>query len=208
MLVILASFAYMIWGVMTQGFFIMELSTVFIAMGILGGLVGRLAPSKMASAFVAGAKDIAFGALVVGIARAILVVMSQGQIVDTVIHALATWVAMLPWAMTAVGMFWVHVIINFFIPSGSGQAAATMPIMTPLADLVNITRQTAVIAFQYGDGFTNQIIPTSAALMGVLGMAKMPYERWVKFIWPLMAYWIAAGSVIVFISAVIEYGPF
>ena len=110
--------------------------------------------------------------------------------------------------MTAVGMFWVHVIINFFIPSGSGQAAATMPIMTPLADLVNITRQTAVLAFQYGDGFTNQIIPTSAALMGVLGMAKMPYERWFKFIWPLMVFWIAAGSVMVFIAAVIEYGPF
>ncbi|HON33721.1 MAG: C4-dicarboxylate ABC transporter permease [Thermovirgaceae bacterium] len=208
MLVILASFAYMIWGVMTQGFYIMELSTVFIAMGVIGGLVGRLAPSKMASAFVAGAKDIAFGALVVGIARAILVVMSQGQIVDTVIHALASWVAMLPGAMTAVGMFWVHVVINFFIPSGSGQAAATMPIMTPLADLVNITRQTAVLAFQYGDGFTNQIIPTSAALMGVLGMAKMPYERWFKFIWPLMVFWIAAGSVMVFIAAVIEYGPF
>ncbi|HPA58768.1 MAG TPA: YfcC family protein [Synergistales bacterium] len=208
MLVIVASFAYMIWGVIEKGFYIMELSTVFMAMGILAGLFGRLAPSKIASSFVEGAKTIAFGALVVGIARAILVVMSQGQIVDTVINALASWVAMLPGALTAVGMFLVQVIINFFIPSGSGQAATTMPIMTPLADLVGISRQTAVLAYQYGDGFTNQIIPTSAALMGVLGMAKMPYERWFKFIWPLMVFWIVAGSVMVFVAAVINYGPF
>ncbi|HOP52904.1 MAG TPA: C4-dicarboxylate ABC transporter permease, partial [Synergistales bacterium] len=82
------------------------------------------------------------------------------------------------------------------------------PIMTPLADLVEISRQTAVLAYQYGDGFTNQIIPTSAALMGVLGMARMPYERWFKFIWPLMVFWIVAGSAMVFIAAVINYGPF
>jgi len=208
MLVIVASFAYMIWGVIEKGFYIMELSTVFMAMGILAGLFGRLAPSRRASSFVEGAKTIAFGGLGVGIARAILVVMSQGQIVDTVINALASWVAMLPGALTAVGMFLVQVVINFFIPSGSGQAATTMPIMTPLADLVEISRQTAVLAYQYGDGFTNQIIPTSAALMGVLGMARMPYERWFKFIWPLMVFWIVAGSAMVFIAAVINYGPF
>jgi uncharacterized ion transporter superfamily protein YfcC len=208
MAVIAVSFVYMVYGVIKEGFYIMELSAVFLGMGILAGLAGRLAPSRIASTFVEGAKTIAFGALVVGIARAILVVMTQGQIVDTVINSLANWVAMLPGALTAVGMFWVQVVINFFIPSGSGQAATTMPIMTPLADIVGITRQTAVLAFQYGDGFTNQIIPTSAALMGVLGMAKMPYERWFKFIWPLMVFWIAAGSVIVFIAAVIKYGPF
>lgn len=208
MAVIAVSFVYMIYGVIKEGFYIMELSAVFLGMGILAGLAGRLTPSRIASTFVEGAKTIAFGALVVGIARAILVVMTQGQIVDTVINSLANWVAMLPGALTAVGMFWVQVVINFFIPSGSGQAATTMPIMTPLADIVEITRQTAVLAYQYGDGFTNQIIPTSAALMGVLGMAKMPYERWFKFIWPLMVFWIAAGSVMVFIAAVIEYGPF
>jgi uncharacterized ion transporter superfamily protein YfcC len=121
---------------------------------------------------------------------------------------LASFIASLPGSVTAVGMFWVQTAINFFIPSGSGQAATTMPIMTPLADLVGITRQTAVLAYQYGDGFTNQIIPTSAALMGVLGMGKIPYERWFKYNWRLMVYWIIAGSVLVFIAALIEYGPF
>jgi uncharacterized ion transporter superfamily protein YfcC len=208
MLVVVLCFAYMIYGVMQQGFYIMELSAVFLGMGILAGLVGRLAPSKIASAFVEGAKTIVFGALVVGIARAILVVMTQGQIIDTIIHALATWVSFLPGALTAVGMFLVQVVINFFIPSGSGQAATTMPIMSPLADLVGITRQTAVLAYQYGDGFTNQIIPTSAALMGVLGMAKLPYERWFKFIWKLMVFWILTGAIMVFIAALINFGPF
>ena len=134
--------------------------------------------------------------------------MTQGQIIDTVISYLANILIKLPGSATAVGMFWVHSIINFFIPSGSGQASATMPIMTPLADIVGITRQTAVLAFQYGDGFSNQIIPTSAALMGVLGMGKIPYEAWFKYNWRLMVYWTIAGSILVFIAALIKYGPF
>jgi uncharacterized ion transporter superfamily protein YfcC len=206
--VVVISFAYMIYGVMKMGWYIVELSTIFLAMGIVAALLGGVNPSGIAKSFVAGAKDIAFGALVVGIARAILVVMTKGQIIDTVISALASIVSALPSSITAIGMFWVQVIINFFIPSGSGQAATTMPIMAPLSDLVGITRQTAVLAYQYGDGFTNQIIPTSAALMGVLGMGKVPYERWFKFIWKLMVYWILAGTVMVFIAAMINYGPF
>jgi uncharacterized ion transporter superfamily protein YfcC len=208
LLAVVLSFAYMIYGVIEEGFYIMELSAVFLAMGIVAGLVGKLSPSRIARSFVEGCQGIAFGALVVGIARAILVVMTDGQIVDTVINSLANWVAQLPGGFTAVGMFWVQSFINFFIPSGSGQAATTMPIMTPLADLVGVTRQTAVLAYQYGDGFSNQIIPTSAALMGVLGMAKLPYEKWFKFIWPLMVFWTLAGSVMVYIAAVTGYGPF
>lgn len=208
LLAVAAGFAYMIYGVMKMGWYIIELSTIFLAMGIIAGLVGRLKPDVLARSFVEGAKSITFGALVVGIARAILVVMTEGQIIDTIISTLASFIASLPGSVTAVGMFWVQTAINFFIPSGSGQAATTMPIMTPLADLVGITRQTAVLAYQYGDGFTNQIIPTSAALMGVLGMGKIPYERWFKYNWRLMVYWIIAGSVLVFIAALIEYGPF
>ncbi len=208
LLVVAAGFAYMIYGVMKMGWYIVELSTVFISIGIVAGLIGGVTPSKLASAFVAGAKDVTFGALVVGIARAILLVMTQGQIIDTVISYLANILIKLPGSATAVGMFWVHSIINFFIPSGSGQASATMPIMTPLADIVGITRQTAVLAFQYGDGFSNQIIPTSAALMGVLGMGKIPYEAWFKYNWRLMVYWTIAGSILVFIAASIKYGPF
>jgi uncharacterized ion transporter superfamily protein YfcC len=105
-------------------------------------------------------------------------------------------------------MFWVQSIINFFIPSGSGQAATTMPIMAPLAEMIGITRQTAVMAFHYGDGFSNSIIPTSGALMGVLAAAGVPYERWVKFIWPIMVMWTIIGSAMCFIAAIIKLGPF
>ena len=208
LIVVALGFVYMVYGVMKLDWYIDELSTLFLSMAVIGGLIGGLNPSKIASSFVEGAKAIAFGALVVGIARAILIVMTNGQIVDTVISAMANLVSMLPGAITAVGMFLVQLVINFFIPSGSGQAATTMPIMIPLADIVGISRQTAVLAYQFGDGFTNSIIPTSAALMGVLAMGKMPYERWFKFIWPLMVYWTIAGSVLLIISVLINYGPF
>lgn len=208
LLVILAFFAFMLYGVMYKGYYILELSTIFLAMGVIGSLVGKLSPSEIAKQFVRGCADITFGALVVGISRAILVVMQEGQIIDTVINYLALVVGKLPGGLAAIGMFWVQSIINFFIPSGSGQAATTMPIMTPLADMVGVTRQTAVMAFHYGDGFSNSIIPTSASLMGVLAMAKVPYEKWFKFIWPLMVIWTVIGSVMCFIAAVIKLGPF
>ena len=207
-LVCLAFLGVMIYGVMKLEFFITELAAVFLAMGIVGGLVGRLGPNQIAMHFVAGCRDIVFGALVVGVARAILVVLQDGQIIDTIIHGLANGVSIFPKGLAAVGMFWVQSIINFFIPSGSGQAAATMPIMAPLADLLGITRQTAVLAFHYGDGFSNSIIPTSASLMGVLAMAHVPYEKWFRFIWPLMVIWTIIGSVMCYIAAVINLGPF
>jgi Predicted membrane protein len=146
--------------------------------------------------------------MVVGISRGILIVMQSGNIVDTIVHWLASAVGFLPGGLAAVGMFLVQTCINLFIPSGSGQAATTMPIMTPLADMLEITRQTAVMAFHYGDGFTNQIIPTSGALMAVLAVAKVPYEKWVKFIWPVMVMWTIVGSIMCFISATIKLGPF
>lgn len=208
LIVILAFFAFMLYGVMYKGYYILELSSIFLAMGVVGGLIGRLSPSDVARNFVRGCADITFGAMVVGISRAILVVMQEGQIIDTIINSLASIVGMLPGGLSAIAMFWVQSIINFFIPSGSGQAATTMPIMTPLADMIGLTRQTAVMAFHYGDGFSNSIIPTSAGLMGVLAMGKVPYEKWVKFIWPLMVIWTIIGSVMCFASAAIKLGPF
>lgn len=202
--IIVAFLAFMLYGVMEKGYYIIELATIFLAMGIIGGLVGKLSPSDIARNFVRGCADITFGALVVGISRGILMVLQEGQIIDTIIHGLATLVSPLPGGVAAMGMFWVQSVINFFIPSGSGQAATTMPIMTPLADMIGLTRQTAVMAFHYGDGFSNSIIPTSASLMGVLAMAKVPYEKWVKFIAPLMVIWTVIGSAMCFIAAVIK----
>jgi len=207
-LTLLVGFGFIVYGVFKKGWYIQEIATAFLAMGIIGGLLGGLNPSKVASEFVVGARSIVFGALVVGVARAILVVMQDGSIIDSVIHALAVAIQTLPKAISVLGMYVVQIIINFFIPSGSGQAAATMPIMTPLADIIGISRQTAVMAYQFGDGFTNSIIPTSASLMGYLSIAKIPYEKWFKFIWPLMLIWIGTGAIFLLVANAIGYGPF
>ncbi len=201
-------FGFIIWGVFNAGWYITEIASTFLAMGIIGGFLGKLGPTKIAQEFVAGARGIVFGALVVGIARGILVVMQDGFIVDSIINGLAASIQTLPSSISVLGMYAVQVVINFFIPSGSGQAAATMPIMAPLSDLIGVNRQVAVTAYQLGDGFTNSIIPTSAALMGVLSVAKISYEKWVKFLWPLMVIWLIVGSVILIVANMINYGPF
>lgn len=208
LLLFAAGLGVIIYGVFELGWYITEIATVFLAMGIVGGFVGNLGPSKVAQEFVVGARGIVFGALVVGIARGILVVMTDGFIIDSIIHGLATGINALPTAIAVLGMYIVQVVINFFIPSGSGQAAATMPIMAPLADVLNINRQVAVTAFQFGDGITNSIIPTSAALMGVLSVAKIPYEKWFKFVYPVMLIWLSMGAVFLLIAHFIDYGPF
>jgi uncharacterized ion transporter superfamily protein YfcC len=200
-------FAFMFYGVMMKGYYITELAAIFLAMGIVGGLIGGLSPSDIARGFISGCADITTGAIVVGISRAILVTLQDGQIIDTIIHQLAAIVGGLPGGFAAVGMFLVQSVINFFIPSGSGQAATTMPIMTPLADMIGVTRQAAVMAFHYGDGFSNSIIPTSASLLGVLAMGKVPYEKWVKFVWPLMVIWTIIGAIMCFAAAEIKLGP-
>lgn len=208
LLVIGLGFLAITVGVFKLDWYISEIGSTFLAMGIISGLIGGLGPSKIAEEFVDGAKGLAFGALVVGIARGILVVMTEGMIMDTVVHGLSNMIKILPRAIAVFGMYIVQIIINFFIPSGSGQAAVTMPIMTPLADLLGITRQTAVLAFQFGDAFTNSIIPTSGSLMACLSIGNIPYEKWFKFIWPLMLIWISIGGVFLMIAHAISYGPF
>ncbi|MEK6266298.1 MAG: TIGR00366 family protein, partial [Clostridium sp.] len=205
---IVGGFGFIIWGVFKNGWYITEIGSAFLAMAIIAGFLGKLGPSRLAQEFVTGAKSIVFGALVVGVARGILVIMQDGAIMDSIVNGLATAIETLPNGISVLGMYFTQIFINFFIPSGSGQAAATMPIMKPLADILGITRQTAVVAFQFGDGFTNAIIPTSAALMGVLSVAKIAYEDWVKFLWPLMSIWIGVGAVIMLIVNAMKIGPF
>lgn len=208
LLLFAAGLVAIVYGVFKLEWYITEIATVFLAIGIIGGFVGNLGPSRVAQEFVIGARGIVFGALVVGIARGILVVMTDGFIIDSIIHGLATGINALPTSIAVLGMYIVQVVINFFIPSGSGQAAATMPIMAPLADVLSINRQVAVTAFQFGDGITNSIIPTSAALMGVLSVAKIPYEKWFKFVYPVMLIWLSMGAVFLLIAHFIDYGPF
>ena len=208
MLVFVGGIALMVYGVFVWGWYIDEMAGIFVAVGIIAGLIGKLNLDKIAATFVDGAASLTFGALVTGFARAITIIMEDGQIMDTVIHALSQIVTALPAAVAVLGMYVVQIIVNFFIPSSTGQAATIMPIMTALADVSGITRQTAVLCFQFGDGFSNSIIPTSSVLMSYLAVSKIPYEKWVKFVWPLMLMWIVIGAVLLVIANAINYGPF
>jgi uncharacterized ion transporter superfamily protein YfcC len=185
LLVLFAGLVGMVLGVVLWGWYIQELAGLFLGMGLLGGALGGLGPNRLARAFVAGCKDMASAALVVAFAGGILIVLEEGRILDTILHGLAEGTARLPALLAADVQYLMQVTLNFFIPSGSTKAALTMPLMAPLADLSGITRQTAVLAYQLGDGFTNMIIPTSGVTMGTLAMARIPFERWFRWHWPM-----------------------
>lgn len=208
LIVFIGGFAIIGYGVFQYGWFIVEIGSVFLGMGILTGLISSMSPSDIAESFVVGAKEMVFAGLVVGIARSILVVMEDGLIIDTLINYLSHLISSLPDSLAVVGMYITQIVINFFIPSGSGQAAATMPVMIPLADTLGITRQTAVLAFQFGDGFMDSIIPTSGVLMAQLSIAKVSYDVWLKFIGKLMLIWLVMGMIFLLIANYIQYGPF
>ena len=139
-------------------------------------------------------------ALIVGLARTIEVVMSDGQIIDSVVFSIAGLLEGLPAEASALGMLVVQTVTNFFIPSGSGQAFVTMPIMSPLATLTGVPQQTAVLAYQFGDGFTNMIVPTSALVMGALALGRVPYGAWLRFAGPLLLKLIGVSALFLVLS--------
>ena len=196
--------AVIIWGVLRKGFWIPEIAAVFLITGIFAGIVGGLKADEMADAFVAGAKDMIGAAMVVGFARAIVIIAENAQIIDTILFGLSSFIGKLPSLLAACVMLPVQMFINFFVISGSGQAALTMPILAPLGDLLDISRQTTVLIFQLGDGFSNAIFPTSGVLMACLGMAGIPYSKWFKWILPLQIILFALG--IIFITCAMMIG--
>jgi len=185
LIVLALGIAALLVGVLKFHWYIMELAGVFIAMGIIGGLVGGLRPNEVAKGFVEGAKDIASAALVIGMAAGIIEVMKAGNIMDTTLYGMYNMTGDSQPLLSSYLMYGVQMVLNFFIPSGTTKAALTMPLFAPLADLTGITRQTAVLAYQFGDGFTNMIIPTSGVTVGTLAMAKVPFEKWFKWLLPL-----------------------
>lgn len=191
----LAGFAAIIWGSVQWGWGVPEYSATFIAMAVLCGLCGGLGVNDTASAFIKGCSTMVAGAFVIGIARAISVVMSDGKIIDSVVYYLAQPISHYGPVVGANLMFYANTLINFFVPSGSGQAVAVMPLMVPLADLSGITRQVAVQAFQFGDGFSNCIFPTAGVLMSSLALAKIPYGKYVKWFLPLLLAQLVLASV-------------
>jgi uncharacterized ion transporter superfamily protein YfcC len=149
-------------------------------------------------------EEMTVAALVVGFARGITVVLQEGQILDTLIFSAAAVLQHVPQYVAAEGMLVFQAILNFFIPSGSGQAAVTMPLMAPLADVLGLTRQTAVFAFTCGDGFSNTVIPTSGILMASLGLARVPYDRWLRFMAPLLLQLLALAAVFMAVAVAIK----
>lgn len=176
-----------VYGAMTHEWYLGELTAILLGLALVSAVIARLGPNTVAHEFCRGATELTTTALLIGFARTIQVVLSDGRVIDTVINGLAQPLEGFSPAVAALGMLAVQTVCNFFIPSGSGQAFVTMPIMAPLADLTEVTRQTAVLAYQFGDGFTNMIVPTNPVLMGILALGQIPYDRWVRFIAPLLA---------------------
>jgi uncharacterized ion transporter superfamily protein YfcC len=193
------------WGVTTQGWYITEIAGLFLGLGIFSSLMGGLSLSQTTNAFVEGAKEMMMACLIVGFCKGILIVATEGKIIDTILFQITQTVESLPAVISVQAMFWFQAILNFFVPSGSGQAALTMPIMAPLSDLLGISRQTAVLAFQMGDGLNNLIIPTSGVTMGVLSIAKIPYEIWLRWIMPLMVFLFLGAMFFLFIAVKIGW---
>jgi uncharacterized ion transporter superfamily protein YfcC len=193
--VAVAALALLVWGLSAQGWYLVEMSALFLALALALALVARLSADDAARTFGEGAAELTMTALLVGFARAIQVVLDEGGVIDTIVHGLSIPLQALGPSLAAVGMFAVQSAINLFIPSGSGQAYVTMPIMAPLADLVGISRQVAVIAFQFGDGFTNILVPTNPVIIGILSVAGVPYERWLRFVVPFMLKVWLVGSL-------------
>lgn len=201
----LAALGLMIWGIWAHGWYLVELSALFIGLALFTGLVGGLGASGTARQFGDGAAELAMTAILIGFARAIALLLEDGMVLHTIVDVLATPLSALGAYAGAVGMMFVQLVINFFIPSGSGQAFVTMPIMAPLADLVGISRQTAVLAFQFGDGFANMLFPTNVILMSILGIAGIPYDRWFRFAAPLLLKLLVAAAIALVVSVVIGY---
>lgn len=182
----------MIVGVVQFKWFVEEISALFLAMSVLVAVIGRLSPDDYVSAFLQGARDMVTTALVIGLARATVILARDAQIIDTMLHGMAPLIQSAQPMFAAHKMFVIQSVINFFIHSGTGQAALTMPIMAPLADIVGVSRQTAVLAFQLGE-LTTPIIPTSGITVGVLALARIPWITWVKWMIPLqIAYFLLA----------------
>ncbi len=199
---------FLIIGVMGHGWYIKEIATIFFAMGIFSGIAVNKSPNKITQLFLEGAKDILPAALIVGLARGIVVILEDGKVIDTILFYVSD-------SMQNVGeigslgiMYIIQTGLNIFIPSGSGQAALTIPIMSQISDLIGISRQATVVVFQLGDGFTNMITPTSGVLIGVLGVARIPYEKWFKWVVPFMIILIVLGFLLLLPTILMDLNGF
>lgn len=202
-----AALVLLVYGIMAKDWDMDAMAAMFLGMGIVLGLASGMGGTRIAQSFVAGAKDMVGVVFIVACARALLVIAQDARILDTMLFHSKNLMSVLPRPVIPQTMFLIQAVINFFIHSGTAQAALTMPIMAPLADLVGITRQTAVFAFQLCE-FVNPILPTSAVTMGVLGAAKIPWEKWAGWFLPLLGIVMVMGFLLLIPPVLFHWGPF
>ena len=202
---LIVGYAIIMTAVQTSGWGLIEMTGGFIGIGILVILINGLSGDESMKAFVKGLEMMIIPALIVGVARGISVVMQEGMIIDTILAQASEILSTMPIYIAGEGMLVFQTILNFFIPSASGQALVSMPLMTPLSDLVGISRQTAVLAYVLGDGLSNIIIPTNGVLMAMLGLAAVPFEKWFRFVLPLFLIMTVIGMLFLFVAIWIGY---
>lgn len=196
-------FAFLIWGASSQGWWFGEFSAVFFWIAVVTGIIYHYSLNEWADYFVLGMKDMVGGAVAVGFAKAISVILEDGVIIDTVVYYLAKPLEYLPGVITAAGMLVAQTILNLGVPSGSAQAAVSMPIVIPLSDLLGISRQTAVLAFQCGDGINNCLIPTYTSMITYLAATRIQYKHWLKFAWKIvLAEWLVGLALTIFATVI------
>ena len=187
---------FLVIGAMGYGWYLSEICALFMALAIAAGFSAGYSADTIAKEFIAGAKDIFSAALIIGFAAGIIVILKNGQVIDTMLASMASALEGTGRVGALGSMYGIQTFVNLFIPSASAKAAVTMPIMAPFADMINVSRQATVLAFQFGDGFTNMITPCSGVLMAVLSIAKIPYEKWVKWAWKFILLMVAVGFLL------------
>ncbi|WP_066254308.1 YfcC family protein [Neobacillus drentensis] len=204
----LLNYVVLAFGVIKFEWYLSEIAALFIILTIVVGIVGKLSVDNLVKNFTSGSSALISGALIIGVSRATLVVLNQGHIVDPMLHGVSEAIKHVPGTISVIGMYGFQTVIHFILASGSGHAMLTMPIMAPLADLVDITRQTAVLSFSFADGIGNIIFPTAGTLMAALAIAGIPWTKWAKWVLPLVIIQFVIGLIAVVIAHAIHYGPF
>lgn len=208
LVVTVAALVVLVLGAIRWHWGLLQLSGLFFGLAIAAGPIGGLSLDDTARSFIQGAQDMTYAGLVVGLARGSLVILRDANVIDSLTHAMAAVVGRWSSSISVVGIYLMQNLLHFIVPSGSGQAAVSMPILAPLGDLVGITRQTNVLAYQLGNGLTNVFIPTQGYFMAALGILKIPWEKWVRWLLPLLLTWLTLGMAAVIIAQALHFGPF
>ena len=200
LVLVLIAFALIVIGILNWGWDFNEMSACFFVMGVTAGIVGKLGINGTASSYVRGFKEMTFAALLIGFARSIFVVLEDGSIIDTIVYGLFTPIANLPAQLSAIGMMVAHAVLHVPVPSQSGQAVLTMPLLVPLSDLIGLARQVTVLAYQYGSGLTDLVTPTNGALMAILAAGGIRYDDWFRYIFKKYLILLGLGAIALIIA--------